>query len=159
METTITKAEMIINFFNNHRTGTYTTQHLTNYLMENYDFSKKVINDGRTLQQTLLNEVASVMSEFYTDQKKWALRNFSRTQNKNSYIYRYLPNNNHHKQEPQPIETENPTTTEQTPIPITNDPIQMIIDFYKNIDLKNIDDFNFSSIRDNKKITINITNL
>ncbi len=70
-------------------------------------------------------------------------------------------NNNFHKEEPKVI---TPTLPKTKPITGTNtqktdDPIQMIIDFYKKIDLQNIDDFNFSSIRDNKKITINITNL
>jgi hypothetical protein len=40
-----------------------------------------------------------------------------------------------------------------------NDPIQQIIDIYNNINLHNIDDFNISTIRDNKKITIGISNL
>ncbi len=161
MELTITKAEMIIHFFNNHQTGSFTSNQITQYLIDNYDFSQKVITDGRTLYQTVRGEVACVISEFYSDQKKWSLRNFSRTQNKNRYIYRYLPNNNHHIKQTETLPTTQPKTK---PITGTNpqktdDPIQMIIDFYKKIDLQNIDDFNFSSIRDNKKITINITNL
>lgn len=161
MEPTITKAEMIIHFFNNHQTGSFTARQITEYIVANYDFAAKVINDGRTLHQTIANEVASVISEFYTDRRKWSLRNFSRTENKNRYIYKYLPNNNHNTQETQ---TLTPTIITTPSIPqITNDkiddPIQMIMDFYKKIDLQNIDDFNFSSIRDNKKITINITNM
>jgi len=40
-----------------------------------------------------------------------------------------------------------------------NDPIQQIIDIYNKINLHHINDFNISSIRDNKKITINISNI
>ena len=42
---------------------------------------------------------------------------------------------------------------------IINDPIQQIIDIYNNINLHHINDFNISTIRDNKKITIGISNL
>lgn len=40
-----------------------------------------------------------------------------------------------------------------------NDPIQQILDIYYNIKLHNLDNFNISSIRDNKKITIQISNI
>ena len=40
-----------------------------------------------------------------------------------------------------------------------NDPIQQIIDIYNNINIHDIEDFNISSIRGNKKITIGICNL
>jgi hypothetical protein len=40
-----------------------------------------------------------------------------------------------------------------------NDPIQQILDIYNNIKLHNLDNFNISSIRDNKKITIQISNI
>ncbi len=40
-----------------------------------------------------------------------------------------------------------------------NDPIQQIIDIYNNIKIHDIEDFNISSIRDNKKITIKISNI
>ena len=40
-----------------------------------------------------------------------------------------------------------------------NDPIQQIIDIYNNINIHDIEDFNISSIRGNKKITIGISNL
>jgi len=40
-----------------------------------------------------------------------------------------------------------------------NDPIQQIIDIYNNINLQDLQDFNISTIRDNKKITIGISNL
>lgn len=40
-----------------------------------------------------------------------------------------------------------------------NDPIQQIIDIYNNINLHNLQDFNISTIRDNKKITIGISNI
>ena len=40
-----------------------------------------------------------------------------------------------------------------------NDPIQQIIDIYNNINIHHIEDFNISSIRGNKKITIGISNL
>jgi len=40
-----------------------------------------------------------------------------------------------------------------------NDPIQQIIDIYNSINLHNLQDFNISTIRDNKKITIGISNL
>jgi len=40
-----------------------------------------------------------------------------------------------------------------------NDPIQQIIDIYNNINIHNLQDFNISTIRDNKKITIQISNI
>ena len=40
-----------------------------------------------------------------------------------------------------------------------NDPIQQILDIYNSINLHNLQDFNISSIRDNKKITIGISNI
>ena len=40
-----------------------------------------------------------------------------------------------------------------------NDPIQQIIDIYNNINLHHIDNFNISTIRGNKKITIGISNI
>jgi hypothetical protein len=40
-----------------------------------------------------------------------------------------------------------------------NDPIQQILDIYNNINLHHIDNFNISTIRGNKKITIGISNI
>jgi hypothetical protein len=40
-----------------------------------------------------------------------------------------------------------------------HDPIQMIMDIYNKINLHDLNDFNVSSIRDNKKITITVSNL
>jgi hypothetical protein len=40
-----------------------------------------------------------------------------------------------------------------------NDPIQQIIDIYNSINLHNLQDFNISTIRGNKKITIGISNI
>jgi hypothetical protein len=40
-----------------------------------------------------------------------------------------------------------------------HDPIQMIMDIYNKINLHDLNDFNISSIRDNKKITITVSNL
>ena len=40
-----------------------------------------------------------------------------------------------------------------------NDPIQQILDIYNNINLQDLQDFNISTIRDNKKITIAISNM
>lgn len=68
-------------------------------------------------------------------------------------------------QHPQPI-TEEQNMRENSPLfediiaaDKINDPIQQILDIYYNIKLHNLDNFNISSIRDNKKITIQISNI
>ena len=82
-----TKPEMIVDYFRKHTSGQHTSKDISIYLIDTYNFSNKVIRQGKTLLQVINGEVSSVLSEYYNVETKMALRNFTRTLNGRAYYY------------------------------------------------------------------------
>ena len=167
----------VVEFFETHQDKKFNSTDVKNYLLQHHDFSKKIIRKGWTLEQTVMVETSSVLSLFYSDEKQYAhlkpLRNFQREKIGNEWYYWHInynapiqttfnfeePQTNEEKTLEQSQEINSPLFEDIIAADKINDPIQQIIDIIKNIDLHNLEQFTISSIRDNKKITIDISNI
>jgi hypothetical protein len=188
MLTGLSRSQQILFFMENHQEGLYSTNYISQYICNNFDLSGKNPTEKGMLAQ-INCEVSSTFSKFIDPKynSKQPI-NFQQHIGKNgSYLYSYKKNNNLNLPTPNSITLHNPYRTkkllkptqttfdfqqeEETIIIETplfedivaadkiNDPIQMIFDIYNNIKINNIDNFNISTIRDNKKITIEISNI
>lgn len=81
--TGFTKTQMIYHFFENHKSGEYSTLYITNYLYQNFDLPL-----GKTILQ-LNNEVSSVLSGFY-NARNTRSANFSRQKDTSVKIKKFL---------------------------------------------------------------------
>jgi hypothetical protein len=99
------KPEMIIHFFENHKSGSYATLFIAKYLLNNFDFSDKRVPKAGLLAQ-INAEVSSNMSMWFDSKytQKFA-RNFNRTKDGKKYLYSYVNNN---VNLPVPIKTNKP---------------------------------------------------
>ncbi len=178
----------VVEFFETHQENKFNSTDVKNYLLKHHDFSNKKIRKGWTLDKIVMVETSSVLSLFYSDEKEYShlkpLRNFEREKIGREWYYWYVNYNkpvipiientpiqttldfeepiqetNQEKILEQSQEQNSPLFEDIIAADKINDPIQQIIDIYNNINIHNLQDFNISTIRDNKKITIGISNL
>jgi hypothetical protein len=167
----------VVEFFEKNQDKKFNSTDVKNYLLQHHDFSKKIIRKGWTLERTVMVETSSVLSLFYSDEKQYQhlkpLRNFQREKIGNEWYYSHInynapiqttlnfeePQTNQEKTLEQSQKINSPLFEDIIAADKINDPIQQIIDIYNNINIQDLQDFNISTIRDNKKITIAISNL
>lgn len=102
MITNYTRPEQILFFFENHKTGIYSTLFISEFILNNFDFTNKPIPPISLLTQ-INNEVSSNISKWYkTRYNKTTPKNFNRTIDDKKFLYYYQPN---HVILPTPIET------------------------------------------------------
>jgi len=183
----MSKYMRVVEFFETHQDKKFKSTDVKNYLLKHHDFSNKRIRKGWTLEQIVMVETSSVLSLFYSDEKEYAhlkpFRNFEREKIENEWYYWHINYNNSVMSSnnisiqtildfEEPFKEANEENTleqsQEENCPLLediiaadkiNDPIQQILDIYNNINLQDLQDFNISTIRDNKKITIAISNM
>jgi len=142
MITNYSRPEQILFFFENHKSGIYSTLFISKFILDNFDFTNKPIPTIGLLTQ-INNEVSSNISKWYiTKYNKHAPKNFNRTIDGKKFVYHYQPN---HINLPIPIIT-NKTNIHKTNIIITpkqqfiNKPtfdINLIKEYIRNSNDKN----------------------
>ena len=169
--------KMIIDFFNNQETGKHKLNDLCYNFIEKYNFTSKKFKYGDDIFKAVQKDIASVLKDFFTKENLIPLRNFIRENTKDGYLYSSLPRTSNNvlpkqlalefelKEQQETTLEETPTMEENCPLledirasDKINDPIQMIVDNYANIDLYGIDEVQFTTTKFGKKITITIAN-
>lgn len=113
MITNYTRPEQILYFFENHKSGIYSSLFISNYILNNFDFTNKPIPPISLLTQ-INNEVSSNISKWYKPRyNKTTPKNFNRTIDGKKFLYYYQPN---HISLPKPIITNKPNTNKTNKI-------------------------------------------
>lgn len=113
MITNYTRPEQILYFFENHKSGIYSSLFISNYILNNFDFTNKPIPSIGLLTQ-INNEVSSNISKWYKPRyNKTTPKNFNRTIDGKKFLYYYQPN---HISLPTPIITNKPNTNKTNKI-------------------------------------------
>ena len=175
------RSKMVIDFFNNHEIGQHMLNDLCYNFIEKYNFTSKKLKYGDDIFKAVQKDIASVLKDFFTNENLIPLRNFTREKTKDGFVYSYLQKTTNNvlpketssqlvlefelKEQQETTLEETPTMEENCPLfedirasDKINDPIQMIVDNYANIDLYGIDEVQFTATKFGKKITITIAN-
>ena len=170
------RSKMVIDFFNNPQTDKKLNDLCYNFI-EKYNFTSKKLKYGDDIFEAVQKDIASVLNYFHTKENLISSRNFHRKNTKDGYLYSSLPRTTNNvlpkkispqlamefdlKEELETTLEETPTMEENSPLfedilayDKINDPIQRIIDKYTNIDLYGIDEFQLTTTKGGKKITI-----
>jgi hypothetical protein len=181
MLTGLTKPQQIFHFFQNYQEGTYYTDDISIYICNTFHLGDKNPTDKGMLAQINV-EVSSTISEMFKYNRQM---NFERFGTKNKFSFRYKDNPFVYIPTPTEIDVPNPyavnlflpktkapkqtekieqTKEEEIISPVLeieediNDPIILLLERINKMNIHHLDDIQLTSIVDNKKITINITN-
>ena len=174
------RSKMVIDFFNNPQTDKKLNDLCYNFI-NRYNFTSKRLKYGDDIFEAVQKDIASVLKYFYTKENLISSRNFHRKNTKDGYLYSSLPRTTNNvlpketspqlamdfelKEQKETSSKENTTMDENSLLfedilasDKINDPIQSIVDKYTNIDLYGIDEFQLTTTKGGKKITIIIAN-
>jgi hypothetical protein len=105
MITNYSRPEQILFFFENHKSGIYSSLFISEFILNNFDFTNKPIPPISLLTQ-INNEVSSNISKWYkTRYNKTTPKNFNRTIDGKKFLYYYQ---SAHTNLPIPIITNKP---------------------------------------------------
>lgn len=170
------RSEMVIDFFNKPQTDKKLNDLCYDFIKK-YNFTSKRFKYGDNIFEAVRKDIASVLKSFYTKEKLISSRNFHRKNTKDGYLYNSLTRTTNNVlskvispqlaldfelKEQQEIPPKENTTMDENSVLFEdilafekiNDPIQSIIDKYTNIDLYGIDEFQLTTTKGGKKITI-----
>jgi len=166
------RSKMVIDFFNNPQTDKKLNDLCYDFI-NRYNFTSKRLKYGDDIFEAVQKDIASVLKYFYTKENLISSRNFHRKNTKDGYLYSSLPRTSNNvlpkqlalefelKEQLETTFEETPSMEENSPLfedilasDKINDPIQRIIDNYANIDLYGIDEFQLTTTKGGKKITI-----
>jgi len=176
--------KMIIDFFDNPQTEKKLNDLCYDFIAR-YNFTAKRQRHGDNIFIPVQKDIASVLNYFYTKENLISQRNFHRIDTKDGYLYSSLSRTTNNvlpkqtssqlamdfelkEEQKTPLET-NTTMEENCPllddikaadsINKEEDVITTILDNYNKMNIFNLEEITFITTRDNKKITINISNL
>ena len=179
MLTGLNKPQQILHFFQNFQEETYCTNDIAIYICNTFDLTNKNKTDRGMLAQINV-EVSSTISEMFKYNRQM---NFERSGTKSKFLYTFKHNPNVIIPTPTEIDIPNPYAVNMFTTKISKqtkeieqkkeqkinsplekktdtlqDPIVLLLERINKMNIHNIEDIQLTSIVDNKKITINITN-